>query len=179
MLCVFRAHETAKALRALASRLRAMIRRAVPTSPKMVVRYVKATSGIVFRAKPTGISEPNQARYVQNRCRIQLSRSRSICDKGSLRVRRTENIIGQDRLCSRVATHRHTSSIATLASAAAILEEPRRPRAGRLAFGQLDLSPRALRFRLLGNRHFQNALLELCLGMSASIPCGSAMVRSK
>jgi hypothetical protein len=37
----------------------AMIRRAVPASPKMVVRYVKATSGIVFRAKPTGISEPN------------------------------------------------------------------------------------------------------------------------
>src|SRR5258708_36449845 len=57
------------------------------------------------------------------------------------------------------------SSIATLASAAAILEEPRGPRAGRLAFGQLDLSPRALRFRLLGNRHFQNALLELCLGV--------------
>jgi len=45
------------------------------------------------------------------------------------------------------------------------LEEPRGPRAGRLAFGQLDLSPRALRFRLLGNRHFQNALLELRLGV--------------
>src|SRR3984893_2426592 len=53
---------------------------------------------------------------------------------------------------------------ATLASAAAISEEPRGPRAGRLAIGQLDLSPRTLRFRLLGNRHFQNALLELCLG---------------
>src|SRR5712672_4540509 len=62
-------------------------------------------------------------------------------------------------------SHGHTSSIATPASAAAILEEPRGPRAGRLAFGQDDLSPRALRFRLLGNRHFQNALLELCLGV--------------
>src|SRR5206468_10500290 len=57
------------------------------------------------------------------------------------------------------------TGIATLAGAAAILEEPRGPRAGRLAFGQLDLSPRALRFRLLGNRHFQNAFLELCLGV--------------
>src|SRR6267143_6098374 len=62
-------------------------------------------------------------------------------------------------------SHGHTSSIATPASAAAILEEPRGPRAGRLAFAQLDLSPRALRFRLLGNRHFQNALLELRLGV--------------
>src|ERR1700751_2543711 len=57
------------------------------------------------------------------------------------------------------------TGIATLAGAAAILEEPRGPRAGRLAFGQLDLSPRAQRFWLLGNRHFQNAFLELCLGV--------------
>src|ERR1700741_4425211 len=34
-----------------------------------------------------------------------------------------------------------------------------------LTFGQLDFSPQALRFRLLGNRHFQNAFLELCLGV--------------
>src|SRR5258708_16178749 len=57
-----------------------------------------------------------------------------------------------------------------MAGAAAILEEPRGPRAGRLAFGQLDLSPPALRFRLLGNRHFQNALFELRFGVLAVDP---------
>src|SRR5271165_499241 len=46
-----------------------------------------ARSGVVFRAKPTGISEPNQARHVQNLCRNQLSGFQSICDKGSLGVR--------------------------------------------------------------------------------------------
>jgi hypothetical protein len=45
------------------------------------------TSGVVFRAKLTGISEPNQPRHVQNLCRNQLSRFQSICDKGSPGVR--------------------------------------------------------------------------------------------
>jgi hypothetical protein len=34
-----------------------------------------------------------------------------------------------------------------------------------LTFGQFDFSSQALRFRLLGNGHFQNAFLELCLGV--------------
>jgi hypothetical protein len=43
-------------------------------------------SANVFRAKSTGISQPNQSRHVQNLCRSQLSRFQSICDKGSLGI---------------------------------------------------------------------------------------------
>ena len=42
---------------------------------------------VVFCARPIGISGSNQPGHVQNRCHSPLSRSRSICDKGSPRAR--------------------------------------------------------------------------------------------
>ena len=42
---------------------------------------------VVFCARPIGISRSNQPGHVQNRCHSPLSRSRSICDKGSPRAR--------------------------------------------------------------------------------------------
>src|SRR5271166_4069 len=59
---------------------------------------VRAASGVVFRSRPTGISWSNQARRVQNRCRSQLSRSRSICNEGSLGVRLRILYTRQDHL---------------------------------------------------------------------------------
>jgi len=82
-----------------------------------------ATTGIVFRAKSTGISQPNQSRHVQNLCRSQLSRFQSICDKGSFGVRLKILYIRQNSLPILMAIGKKRSRFTSIA---ALRSAPRR-----------------------------------------------------
>jgi hypothetical protein len=82
-----------------------------------------ATTGIVFRAKSTGISQPNQPSHVQNLCRSQLSRFQSICDKGSFGVRLKILYIRQNSLPILMAIGKKRSRFTSIA---ALRSAPRR-----------------------------------------------------